>query len=287
MKKLYRDDLPPLPARLRGRPIERGYPVPWFVANVDGRYDFRVIGRGKIKQAVTEKLCWICGQTMIGHYLTFPIGPMCAINRISSEPPSHWECAEWSARACPFLTQQEVKYNAANLPAGINAAAGCGVQRQPGVILLWETTRYDKLKITEEMVKRGAEPGFLFVIGNPLRTAWMREGRPATRIECLTSIESGYPILLEAAFNDGPEAIQQLEDGKRAAFKLLPADELEAPCTCGQIVYFGEDALERLAWHIKHGHTIGTIPCSNCTLPTKIEPPYGDLCYRCIRADNE
>src|ERR1041385_2432550 len=100
--KIYRTDLPELPARLRKLPVERGYPVPWFVAFVDGHYDFRVIGPGKIARAVQENRCWICGDTL-GSYLCFPIGPMCAINRVTSEPPSHRECAEWSARACPFL----------------------------------------------------------------------------------------------------------------------------------------------------------------------------------------
>lgn len=30
-----------------------------------------------------------------------------------------------------------------------------------------------------------------------------------------------------------------------------------------------------------------TIPCSRCGLPTTFDPTYGDLCYRCCRADNE
>jgi hypothetical protein len=29
------------------------------------------------------------------------------------------------------------------------------------------------------------------------------------------------------------------------------------------------------------------IPCSKCGQPTTFDPTYGDLCYRCIRADNE
>lgn len=29
------------------------------------------------------------------------------------------------------------------------------------------------------------------------------------------------------------------------------------------------------------------IPCSFCGSPTTFDPVYGDLCYRCIRADNE
>lgn len=29
------------------------------------------------------------------------------------------------------------------------------------------------------------------------------------------------------------------------------------------------------------------IPCCLCGQPTTFDPVYGDLCYRCIRADNE
>ena len=51
-----------------------------------------------------EKRCWVCGDPL-GVHLTFPIGPMCALNRTISEPPSHHECASWSARNCPFLSR--------------------------------------------------------------------------------------------------------------------------------------------------------------------------------------
>lgn len=29
------------------------------------------------------------------------------------------------------------------------------------------------------------------------------------------------------------------------------------------------------------------VPCSQCGQPTTRDPIYGDLCYRCCRADNE
>jgi hypothetical protein len=218
--KIYRNDLPDIPKRLRRRPIERGYPVPWFVAFVDGHYDFRVIGSGKIKQAGIEKRCWICGD-QIGVNLCFPIGPMCAINRISSEPPSHFECAEWSSRACPFLLNKEPERRTSNLPQGVVDAAGCPINRQPGVILLWVTNSY---RIVQGSIgsERGNK-GILFRVGDPVRTLWMREGREATREECLHSIESGYPILMDAARQDGAPAIQQLEKMRSEAFTLLPA----------------------------------------------------------------
>lgn len=218
-EKNYRNDLPEIPKRLRRLPVERGYPVPRFVAFVDGYYDFRVIGLNKIARAVNEKRCWICGD-MRGVNLCFPIGPMCAINRVSSEPPSHFECAEWSARVCPFLINKEPERRTSNLPHVVEAA-GCPISRQPGVILLWVTLSYRAMK--GSVGPGRGNNGVLFRVGDPIKTTWMREGREATREECLTSIESGYPILMNAAKEDGPSAIQQLEKMKVKAFDLLPA----------------------------------------------------------------
>src|SRR5437764_29347 len=101
-------NLPALPSRLKLLPVdERGFPVPWFVAWIDGKPDFRVVDQRKMAIAVSEKRCWVCGD-FLGRYMAFVIGPMCAVNRVSSEPPSHRECAEFSVRACPFLTKPKV-----------------------------------------------------------------------------------------------------------------------------------------------------------------------------------
>src|SRR5258708_39459955 len=92
-----------IPQRMARLPISpTGFPVPWFVAWVDGVPDFRVIGPDKIVQAVKRNLCWLCGQPKGIHH-AFVIGPMCAINRTISEPSSHLECAQFAAVACPFL----------------------------------------------------------------------------------------------------------------------------------------------------------------------------------------
>lgn len=211
---LYRDGLPPIPARLRSLPIERGYPVPWFVALVDGHYDFRVVDARKYKPAVERRLCWICGQRL-GTYLVFPIGPMCAVNRTSGEPPSHRECAEWSAKACPFLTQREPERRETNMPEGVVSPSGCMIRRQPGVVLLWVTKGYSLFG--------DGRGGTLFRMGEPLETVWLREGRPATREEIMASVESGYPLLLEVAESEGPAAVRALEAQLKRALKLVPA----------------------------------------------------------------
>src|SRR5258708_1131539 len=113
-----------VPSRIAVLPKDqRGYHVPWFVAWIDGVPDFRVIGGGKLPHAVREKLCWVCGQPL-GGFMAFMIGPMCAVNRISSEPPSHRECAVYSARVCPFLSNPEMKRRETNLPPARVEAAG-------------------------------------------------------------------------------------------------------------------------------------------------------------------
>lgn len=208
----YRQDLPPIPQRLRSLPIERGYPVPWFVAEVDGHYDFRCIDHRKFAPAVKHRKCWICGQKL-GAYLAFGIGPMCAINRTIAEPPSHRECMEWAMKVCPFLIQRQEERRETNLPEGVKEQAGIAIKRNPGVIVLWVTKSYQPFN---------APGGILFKIGEPLEVCWFREGRPATRAECLESIDSGYPTLLELARADGVMGVQQLEKCKVEAMKFLP-----------------------------------------------------------------
>lgn len=211
----YRDDLPAIPQRLQSLPVERGYPVPWFVAQVDGHYDFRVIDNRKFAPAIKKRLCWICGQKL-GAYLAFPIGPMCAINRTISEPPSHRECAEWSIEVCPFLIQRQEQRRETHLPEGVTEPAGHGIKRQPGAVCLWITKSYQPFS--------DGNGGVLFELGDPVEVLWFKEGRTATRQEVLESIDSGYPLLLEMAQQDGDAGIKELERRREQASELLPKE---------------------------------------------------------------
>lgn len=215
MEKNYRKDMPPMPERILRLPVTRGYPVPWFVAQIDGVYDFRVIASGKIMTAIKQKLCWICGERL-GKVLAFTIGPMCAVNRTTSEPPGHRECAEWSAKACPFLTQKQIVRRETNMPEGTKDPAGIGIKRQPGVALVWLTESYKHFKVGD---------GLLIKIGSPIQTLWFRQGRAATRAEIMESIESGLPILRDMAKLDGILAERDLEEKIKKGLLLVPSDE--------------------------------------------------------------
>lgn len=206
-----RKQLPPLPERFRLLKVDaRGYPVPKFVAWVDGKPDHRIVDPKWIPVCVNERRCWLCGEKL-GRYMAFVIGPMCAVNRISSEPPSHRECAEFAAKACPFLTRPMAQRREAGLPEELQMPAGLAIARNPGVTLVWVTTGY-KIR-----------PGPLFHIDEATEALWFAEGRAATRDEVMHSIETGLPILLEIAQGEGARSLHELEAMRLDAMRLVPA----------------------------------------------------------------
>lgn len=205
---------PDAPARILALPIDhRGFPVPWFVAWIDTAPDFRVVGPGKVAEAHNKGLCWICGERL-GAFKAFVVGPMCAINRTSSEPPSHVECAQFAARACPFLTQPAMRRNEKNLPGEAQEPAGVMIRRNPGVALVWVTKAYKPWR---------AGDGVLFDIGVPERCEWYAHGRPATRDEVAESITSGLPLLRAEAAKGGERHVNELRRRTLATEALLPA----------------------------------------------------------------
>jgi hypothetical protein len=178
-----------IPDRIKRLPVLRGYPVPFFVGKIDGEYDFRLADPEKLSASIKGNLCWVCGETL-GRNKSFVIGPMCGITRTSAEPPSHHECAVYSATACPFLTRPNMKRrDHENLKADSVQPAGCTIERNPGCCAVWTTTSYQLFSVGDE---RG---GSLIRVGEPEKVEWFAEGRVATRDEVMESINSGIPIL--------------------------------------------------------------------------------------------
>jgi hypothetical protein len=205
-----------IPVRMRALPRDPDrphFPVPWFVAWIAGKPDFRVIEAGKIVAAVRYAKCWLCGQRL-GSVKTFVIGPMCAVNRVSSEPPCHLDCAEYAVKVCPFLTQPKMRRNEKGLPEDRQEAAGIAIPRNPGASLLWSTLLYTLFP--------APGGGILFHVGEPYKLSWWAEGRAATREEVLASLESGYPILREMANPDDSDELEYLERAYQKALALVP-----------------------------------------------------------------
>lgn len=209
-----RSGLPPLPASMKRLAIdERGYPVPWFVAWINGQPEFRVADTAKMFRARRSGYCWICGSN-VGAVKTFVIGPMCAVNRVTSEPPCHRACADYAVRACPFLILPKAQRRDANMPDGISDPAGMMIPRNPGVTCLWTTPRWRLFD---------AGNGLLFRLGEPTHVAFWKETRLATREEVIESIDSGMPILRRLAEEEGVKALVALESEYCRVLPLLPA----------------------------------------------------------------
>lgn len=210
----YRSDLPSLPKRMQTLPLDaRGYPVPWFVAWLDDKPDFRVVRPGGFSDAYNHRTCWLCGGKIEGK-AAFVVGPMCGVNKISAEPPSHVECADYAARACPFMTRPLAVRNDRELPADAREPGGIMLRRNPGVCLVW---------ITREWKAMRAGDGAVVQMGKPVEVRFYREGRRATRAEIMHSVETGLPTLRKIACAEGPLAMAELTTGLDAFKRLLPA----------------------------------------------------------------
>jgi hypothetical protein len=202
-----------MPARFLRLPVDsRGFPVPKFVAWVDGKPDLRAVDARWFNRAVSSRLCWLCGEPL-GRHMAFVIGSMCAINRTTSEPPSHLECARFAVKACPFLTQPQRPRNPHDLPEQTEQPAGIHFDRNPGVSLIWVTEHYSPFKVGN---------GVLIKLGEPNKLEWYSHGREATREEIMASIDSGIPKLRELAEKEGPDAIKEFEKELERGLALVP-----------------------------------------------------------------
>ena len=211
--------MPPRFAKLRVD--ERGFPVPKFVSWIDGKPDFRVVDGRWMGKAVNHKLCWLCGERL-GRHLAFVIGPMCAVNRVNSEPPSHLDCAHFAVQACPFMVNPQRKRDTYNYPEGTQTPAGIPLDRNPGVMLIWVTDNYKPFRARTD-VDPGIPGGVLFRLGDPTHLEWWARGRKATREEILASFYSGLPLLRKIAESDGEDAVEEYQREVDRVMALVPA----------------------------------------------------------------
>lgn len=202
----------------------RGYPIPWFVDRAaplfNGNPDFRIMDGKRFKTAIRDRRCWVCGEPIRTKEATFVAGPMCGINRTSPEPPCHSWCAEWAAKACPFLAVPKRLRDERDLPANASQA-GVGIKRNPGVAMLWASKTYKTWKPDSG--------GVLFDLGEPVPygVEWSCEGRTATHAEVMTSIETGLPLLMAQAAKDGALSIFELGRMTERFMAYVPPEDPE------------------------------------------------------------
>lgn len=206
MQTLLRDDV--------------GRPVPFFVAYIDDKPDFRVVDPVKLRACLMQARCWVCGKHLdfapgsSGVQGTFVAGPMCLVNRTSAEPPSHHECGVWSAKACPFLFNPEKHRREAKLPEA-HHVAGVMIPRNPQTFALINAIDWSPFR---------APGGVLVHIDRVKTVEWMTEGREATADEVLRAMDTGLPTLYDLAEEDGSEALQHLCRMTLQALRFVPDD---------------------------------------------------------------
>lgn len=218
MKNPIRPNLPPMPPRIRRLPVDdRGFPVPYFVQTVNGKPDHRLTDSRKVAACHRFGLCFICGERL-GAHRAFPVGPMCGINRVSAEPPSHRECARWAVEGCPFLSRPHA-HRRPITEVVTRVAPGKMLERNPGVTLIWITKKYEVIRVP------GQPSCGLFSFADPVELLAYAEGRPATREEVDYSVAGGFEELTaearkEDAEKGGTRGVQELER-RRVQFTAL------------------------------------------------------------------
>jgi hypothetical protein len=86
--------------------------------------DFRVSDHAKWMRVVAERRCGICGEPF--HYWLYFLGSARQIQHRSFwDPPTHEDCARYSAAVCPFLNGEK----APAVPAHVRA-------RHPGAMVV-------------------------------------------------------------------------------------------------------------------------------------------------------
>jgi hypothetical protein len=163
----------------------RGYPVPWFVQWIRGEPDFRVVDPHKFRQAIRFGYCWICGERL-GARKTFVMGSLNILNRVTSEPACHYDCARFAALACPFLILPHAQYRDATLPEGASRFAEV-TGRNPGVVGLWTTKTFKMIPASE-----GRK---LIVVSDPVAVDWYAQGKLATRAQVKESLDDGLHLV--------------------------------------------------------------------------------------------
>ena len=198
--------------------------MPWFVTWMkdgepcptgEGEPEFRVVTSERVYEAMRSGKCWVCGEKL-GRYLSFVAGPMCGVNRISAEPPSHRDCARFSASACPFLTRPYARRRDNDMPEEEPVKAGKAILRNPGVAMVWTTKRVTAFK---------ADDGVLFRMGEPEGIEWYAEGGPATRAQIFASIDEGMSHLQEGE----DEVVQANNEMAAEKLKKLIEEDARVP----------------------------------------------------------
>jgi hypothetical protein len=184
----YKPELTAMPDRIARLPVYGGYPIPWFVVAIKGVPDFRLVDPKKFMDALREKRCWTCGG-ILGRRKAFITGPIAIINRTAAEPPSHYDCAVWAIKNCPFLSDPFAKRNPTDMPE-TGVMGGCMLKHNPGIIALIVS---NTMKVERDYVH-----GFIITLGPIVTLEWWQKGEKAQPDHVWRALDDGYARLQKA-----------------------------------------------------------------------------------------
>lgn len=143
----------PMPERMRRLPLtEHGFPALFFAPVKDDQAVIRSVDLAKFRRCIEQRLCWLCGEPL-DQLMTFVVPATNAYTKVTFEPPCHHECAVYAMRACPFITNPNMRYRSSDW-------------QHPGPYALYTTSYYTVGPI------RSTWPAALITMGIPEHIEW-------------------------------------------------------------------------------------------------------------------
>ena len=142
--------MPPAIARLpRDR---RGYPIFATIVQPEdngGEPDFAILDPQRVARCVRDRLCGVCGRPL-DYWIAFVGGNLCIEHRLFGFA-LHPDCARYSPRACPHLSNPRAKYRAVP-PGKAVRVSRVASDRRPSELFLFTARRYEPVVARGELL---------------------------------------------------------------------------------------------------------------------------------------
>lgn len=200
-----------MPARIASLPTnELGIPIPWFVRPAFP-FDFRVLRDSALHEAWRREICWICGQPL-GVYKVYVVGPLSAIQRVSSEAACHRDCADYAMMVCPFIANPKMVRGGRDYPVDIVQMADYELQN-PGIYLQWVSREpYRSLEFSYLKLPQWNE------------LIWWKQRRRASREEVCDALFAGAKKLRYSPQYHDPATHRKFDADIAQMHSLIPAE---------------------------------------------------------------
>lgn len=157
----------PMPERIARLPrTASGYPIPFFVAYVDGVPDLKLLDGRKQLVCIQNRLCGICGESVEPGEIAFITGPKGVENRVCTDPGMHEGCAEYAVHVCPFMVRPNARRSPKHHPDSL-----------PSMGAIDERPEKTAIYLTRHYVPRQTNSGAILIrLYAPIRLRWFVDG---------------------------------------------------------------------------------------------------------------